>query len=182
MKKFIAVLLCALTLLFSVMPCAASIEQEREYFEDGSYLVISDEIENNDIINGEEGISPEGEEQFSFLKKLIEFIKKIIEFFKNRETTTKTKYISYYDSEGTCLWTAYITGEFSYNGKKSVCESVKSGCYIYDTDWSVVSKESSKKGNTATALFKIRQYKMAVPLKTIEKAVILVCDKDGNIK
>ncbi len=189
MKRVISTLLCVLIVAISLVPCVGAYRSEREYFEDGSYIIVSDEFISDDF-PGDDSVSDDGEERpedeessvTGFLKTIIEFLKKIIALLKNQKTVTETKYVSYFSSDGKLLWTALLTAEFTYNGKSSQCESVKTGCLIYDTDWSVLSKEGSKSGNTATAYFKIRQNKLGVPLKVIEKTVTLTCDKDGNIK
>lgn len=194
MKKIIAVLLSVLIFAFSLVPCVGAYQSEREYFEDGSYIIVSDEFLGNDFADdnhgsddsvGDDGeAEPEsGESSVSrFLKTIIELFRKIIAFLKTQKTVTETKYVSYYSSDGELLWIASLTAEFTYNGKSSLCESVKTGCNIYDSDWTLVSKECSKDGNTATAHFKVRQHKLGVPLKVIEKTVTVTCDKDGNIK
>ncbi len=193
MKRIISLLLSVLLLAFSLVPSVGASQSEKEYFEDGSYIIVSDEFIGNDYENGYEGdeddnLSVDGEPEDSdfgisrLLKVVMEFLKKIISLLKNQKTVTETKYVSYFSSDGKLLWTALLTAEFTYNGKSSVCDSVKTRCMIYDTDWNVMSKEGSKSGNTATAYFKIRQNKLGVPLKVIEKTVTLTCDKDGNIK
>ena len=195
MKKFIAALLCVLMVAASVAPCVGAYKSDREYFEDGSYIIVSDEFIGNDYENGYVGddddhVSGDGQESpedaesgiGKFLKTVIEFIKKIIALMKTNKTVKETKYVSYYSSTGKLLWTATLTAEFTYNGKTSVCDSVKTGYMIYDSDWKVISEGCEKSGNTATGHFTVRQYKLAVPLKTIEKSVTITCDKDGNIQ
>ncbi len=194
MKRVIATLLCVLIVAFSLVPCVGAYRSEREYLEDGSYIIVSDEFLGNDFPDDNHGsdgsvsddgeVGPESSESSvsRFLKTIIELFRKIIAFLKTQKTVTETKYVSYYSSEGELLWIASLTAEFTYNGKSSLCESAKTKCYIYDSDWTVLSKECSKDGNTATAHFKVRQHKLGVPLKVIEKTVTVTCDKDGNIK
>ena len=194
MKKVVVALLCILIVMLSFAPCAVAYQSEREYFEDGSYMIVSDDFIGNDFENGYEGdedhisgdgqVSPEGTESGigKLLKTVIEFIKKIISLLKTNKSVKETKYLSYYSSQGKLLWTATLTAEFTYNGKTSVCDSVKTGYMIYDSDWKVISEECEKSGDTAIGHFSVRQYKLAVPLKTIEKSITLTCDKDGNIK
>lgn len=195
MKKIIAVLLCILTAVASVAPCAVAYKSDREYFEDGSYIIISDEFLGNDYENGYVGdddehvsgdglASPEDAEWGigRILKAVMNIIKRIIELLKTNKTVKETKYISYYSSAGKLLWTAALTAEFTYNGKISLCDSVETDCTIYDSDWKVISEECEKNASTATGHFTVRQYKLAVPLKTIEKSITITCDKDGNIK
>ncbi len=193
MKKVIAALLCILMMFSAVLPCGAA-ESKREYLADGSYIVVGYEYPtidfpgdgsgNGDNISGEGEATPESSESnmTRFLKNILELLKKIITFLKNQKTVTETKYVSYYGSDGVLIWIATVTADFTYNGKSSVCDSVKTGYAIYDSDWSVLSRDCSKSANNATAYFKFRQNKLGVPLKVIEKTVTMFCDKDGNIK
>ncbi len=155
-------------------------------------MIISDELIGNDSPNdgyegddtvGDEG-APGNEEDgiAGFLERIVKLIRRIIALLKRNKTVTETKYASYFSSDGELLWTASLTAEFSYNGKSSVCDSADTRCMICDSDWTLVSKDCSKSGNNASAAFKVKQYKLGVPLKTIEKTITLTCDKDGNIK
>lgn len=191
MKKIIAVLLCTLIFIFSAAPCIGAYTGEREYFDDGSYIIVSDEIIGNDYENGESGSEGGGDEAFpegstsqgrDFLTVLKELIRRIIALFKRNKTVRETKYVSYYSSDGDLLWMGTLTAEFTYNGKGSVCESAESRCQTYDSDWRLLSKDCTADGSNASACFRLRQYKLGVPLKTVEKTVSLSCDKDGNVK
>lgn len=194
MKRIIAVLLSVLMLFSAFAPLCIAAEEEREYFEDGSYIVVGYEFprsEHPDDGLGNDNVSPDGsdatpedgESKLSkILKPIIEIIRKIIELLTNQKSVSKTKYASYYDSQGALLWTVHLTADFIYNGKSAVCSDVSAGCTLYDSDWKLVSGERSKSGNTASAHFTVRQYKLGVPLKAIEKTVTLTCDKDGNIR
>lgn len=189
MKKAVAVLLSVMMLFSAFASCCFAKEKEKEYFEDGSYMIVSYESphsalpDDDDNVSGEgTGIPEDAESNLSkILKPIIDFIKKIIKLLTNQETVRRTKYASYYDSQGALLWTVHVTAEFIYNGKSSVCKDVRVSYVLYDHDWKLVSVDKSKKGNTASAQFTVRQNKLGVPLKTIEKTVTLTCDKDGNI-
>ena len=194
MKKAVAVLLCAMIMLSAGAPCCLAAEGAREYFDDGSYIVVSydyPEIElpdngtgGDDSVSADDIEQAESSENFfgRFLKAVINFIKKLIGAISNQKKVSETKYASYYDSRGTLLWTVRVKAEFAYNGKSSVCNSVSAGYIGYDSDWKLISKEAFKNGSSASAHFTVKQYKLGVPLKTIEKTVSISCDKDGNIK
>lgn len=173
MKRLIAVVLVCLLFSFSLMPFSFAVSSETEYrevYEDGSYLTegfCEEVIEENAVT--------------SFLSRLINIIRKIISRITGNKSVSMTKYASYYDSKGTLLWTVYLTAEFSYNGEKAACKKVSYSYDIYDSDWNFISADCSKNGDTATGVFIIKQYKLAVPLKTAEKRLTLLCDKDGNI-
>ncbi len=172
MRKITALLLCPVIVLLSVFPVFAgnSLEEEREYLEDGSYFV--------EVIN--DGISNEKEE--GIFMKLFSFLKKLIDFFRGRKSVSKTKYLNYYSSDNELLWTARLEGDFVYTKNSAECISSRFGMEIADSDWKLISSECDKNENTAEASFSVRQYKLSVPLKTIEKTLTLTCDTKGNVK
>ena len=119
----------------------------------------------------------------SVLTKLIRWLKDILrKLFAKQETITKTKYCNYFDSDGKLLWSVSLKGTFTYNHRKAVCVSGDITYEIRDKDWKMLSYGSKEEGNTATGYFSIRQYKLGVPLKLIEKTLTLTCDKEGNVK
>lgn len=172
MKKIIAVFLCPVFIILSVFPvfAAGMQKEEREYLEDGSYFieVVSDSIKKEN----EQGI----------FAKLFDFLKRLIEFFKGQKTVTKTKHLNYYSSDNELLWTAKLTGEFIYSKSTAVCSSAEFSMEIYDSDWLLQSSECEEAGDTAAAEFTVKQYKLLVPLKTIEKRMTLTCDTKGNVR
>ncbi len=172
MKKIFCVFISFLiTLLPLVCLSYASTEiniNTIEYFEDGTYVVI-------DICDVTKN------ENADMFEKIFEFFRKIIEFLTGNKTVSKTKYASYYDSKGNLLWTVYLNADFSYNGKTSLCKSTSVTSDMYDGDWTVLSAVSEKSANTAFAEFSVQQSKLGVKLKTVNKQLTLICDKDGNI-
>ena len=129
-----------------------------------------------DIDGAEEENSP------SSLTKLIRWLRNFFQkLFAKQSTVIKTKYCNYFDSKGNCLWSVRLSGTFIYNHRKSVCVSSEITYEIRDSDWKMLSYTSNEDGNTATGEFSIRQYKLGVPLKLIEKTLTLTCDKNGNV-
>ncbi len=180
MKRFIALILSLVLFAVPFAPVVQAADEllhtQTEYFEDGSYMVIGFDkhSENEDFAES----SP------SFIERLIEAIKKLINmlFGKNQNKTGQDeKYVKYYDINGTCLWSVHLKGTFSYNGESARCTDADVRYYIYDDDWNMLFCEAEKSGATATASFKVRQYKLGVALKTVEKSITLTCDKNGKI-
>ncbi len=171
MKKLIAVFLSVIMLLPLSAFCVGAAEEEIkvEYLEDGSF------IESGFCEVREEA------ESMGILAKLMEFFRKLMEFFTGNKTVSRMKYVYYYSSEGELLWAAFFEGEFRYNKNEAVCTDTDFRCEIYDSDWKLNSSETKTENNKATALFSVRQYKLAIPLKTIERELTLVCDTNGNI-
>ena len=172
MKKLISVFMSILIMCLSLLPAKVSASEDalKEYADDGSYFTVSI------------GESSENEKVMGFFERLISFFMKLIDFFRGQRTVTKSKYLNYYASDGELLWTAELKAEFVYSERSAVCASAVFSMELYDTDWSLLSHECSKEGNTATASFSVRQTKLLVPLKTIEKTMTLSCDTRGNVK
>lgn len=190
MKKIIAFVLCALMLTAMLVPAAsAEYSEETIYFDDGSYLEVSDKLIH---------IPPSGDEDYedtvgeseenqstgisSFLSRLVKWFKDIIARLSRTKTVTKTKYANYYSSKGESLWSVYLTAEFSYNGKKAVCNNSSINFMSVDHDWKEVYLSGYEQDNTAVGSYVVKQYKLGVPLKEIEGTLTLTCDKNGNVK
>ncbi len=171
MKKITALLLCILIMALSVISCFASAEPmaEKEYLPDGSYITVTTE----------DGIKEEAEQ--TFFARLMEFFRKLIEFFRGSRTVSKTKYVNYYSSRDELLWTAKLKAEFVCTKNSAVCSDAQFTMDIYDSDWELISSECTKENNTASADFQVKQYKLFVPLKTIERKITMTCDTKGNI-
>lgn len=170
MKKILSVILVVITVFLLTLPSFASNTQtETEIIQDGSYFVTG-EIS----INDEAGIS-------SFFSRILKLIKQLVSLLTGEKEISKTKFLSYYDKNGTLLWTVYLDCTFTYNGKTSKCTKAVFSADIADKDWKLVSSDVTKDGNFAKADFSVRQYKLGVALKLIEKSITLTCDKNGNI-
>lgn len=180
MKKILSLILCAVLLFVPLAPCAAAATEdepevklvtETEYYEDGSFLVV--------------GVLEETEKTFSpsFLLKLLNLMKKLFAllFSGPEKTVSKSKIAEYYGANGKCLWSVSLCADFSYNGKVASCTNASISYTIHDSDWKNVSSSCSKSAATATGEFAFRQYKLGVPLKLIEKALMLTCDADGKV-
>ncbi len=172
MKKILSVLLCVVFIILMAFPVFSAVSQteSKEYLEDGSYfdIVISDSIKE--------------ESEGGIFAKIIAFFRQLINFIKGQKTVSKTKYINYYSSDGSLLWTAMLTGEFVYTKYSAVCTLARFDMDIYDSDWKKQDSGCKNEGDTAFAQFSVKQYKLLVPLKTIEKTMTLVCDTSGNVQ
>lgn len=98
------------------------IEQETIYYDDGSYLIITLEIDNN----AKSGMG------------------------LMRAGVSGTKRATYYDSYG-LAWVLNVHGSFTYNGSTSSCTSASSSVEIYRAGWSCTSHYATRSGATATA-------------------------------
>lgn len=196
MKKVVSLFLCIILFAVTFAPAASALEEkEIQYFEDGSYIIVEFDSDGTEGIFPET-MAPEGESSMSFFERIISILKKIIAYLfgeRSEEKTqeepkeetrsvSKTKYARYYDADGILLWSVYLTAGFSYDGKKAECVSASVSYQTFDSDWKMLSSASAKDGATATGAFSVRQYKLGVPLKTVEKTLTLTCDEKGNVK
>ena len=189
MKKIISLVLCFIMLTMSVIPSVSAAVESNDYFEDGSFISVGYGSPGDwESIDGEEESDPN--DIFSIIKRIVEFIKEFFSRFfgenaeKNEneiQTVTKTKYAAYYDSKGNLLWTVYLTADFTCDGKKAECTDARTRYEIKDADWVLLSAECYKSDNTAAADFTVKQYKLGVPLREIQKTLKLTCDEKGNI-
>lgn len=169
MKRIISVILCLLMLLPVITVFAAEdFSGDREEFDDGSYIIV---------FSAEEENSPAG-----FFMRILEFFRKLLEFFTGQKSVQGTKYAEYYSSDGELLWKAELTAEFLCSKKEAVCVNAELTTEIYDSDWRLVFSETRKELNAALADVTVQQYKLGVPLKAIEKSIIIECSPDGQLK
>ncbi len=191
MKKLIAFLLCTLLLILPLYPAvsAESAESGIEHFDDGSYMTVTyskpyteNPPDNDNIGSGEDYNDSVAENAPSALTRLICWFKDILnKIFAKQSTVTKTKYCNYFSSDGELLWSVSLKGKFTYNHRKAVCVSSEMNYEILDSDWKMISTDHTEDGNTARGEFTIKQYKLGVPLKTIERTLTLACNKNGNV-
>lgn len=187
MKRFLALILCCLLFITAVYPAAsaASPYSLREEFDDGSYITVtySRPSSGADSEGGSWEDLDASESEESGLNKIIRWIRDFFKMlFAKKSTVEKTKYCNYFDSKGKLLWSVSLKGTFTYNHRNAVCVSSEITYEITDSDWKIISCKSSEENNTAKGSFAIRQYKLGVPLKLIEKELTLTCDKQGNVK
>ncbi|MEE1320831.1 MAG: hypothetical protein UHM85_04765 [Acutalibacteraceae bacterium] len=186
MKRTVALILSLVLLVLPLSPTVLAAEKN-EIFDDGSYISIGflDNVGDTEDTDSEDAVS-------GILALIKRIISKILEFFAGKKTENKTenkdrsiirtKYITYYDKNGVMLWEVFLRGEFKYNGEKSECTSAEVYYVIEDPDWEMLEYKATKNGAQAKGEFKIRQFKLGVPLKAVEKTFTITCDKNGNVK
>ena len=174
MKKLMALQLCVCFMLplTTVFAAEASAVQTKEVLEDGDYIVT-------EIKDG--AADPQNEDTLSLLGRLTELLRKLLRFLTGTKTAEKTKYVNYYDKNGTLLWSVQLTATFSYSKSEAKCDSAQVSSVFYDTDWKLISSGTEKDGDTAVGRFTVRQIKLGVPLKTVKRTVTLTCDTNGNV-
>lgn len=151
MKKRITQLFAALMLLSLLSVQALAADSSYvEYYSDGSYSVFTVETDNFAIARA-------------------------------AGTKSGTAQREHYSSAGELQWKVTLKATFSYNGSTSSCTSVDNvAVNIYDSDWSMLSKSSSKSGNTATANVTMGRAQLVGTAK-VPITLTLTCDKNGNL-
>lgn len=191
MKKITAIILSCLFLVTAMYPAvsATSVEPDVERFDDGSYMTVT-YIKPSEESSGDEdywvdidSTEKEESETVSVFNNIIKWFRDILsKLFAKQSTVSKTKYCNYFDSNGKLLWSVSLKGTFTYNYRKAFCVSSEISYEIRDKDWTMLSYDSCEENDTAKVEFAIRQHKLGVPLKLIEKELTLTCDKNGNVK
>ena len=197
MKKIIAFLLSLIIFTVPIFSLSSSYAQtDKEYFDDGSYITVtyacpplSDSPNGDDACDEEDYTDISGESSISLMTKIIRWLRDLLNRLFAKQHTQQTqytksgyKYCNYFDSNGNLLWSVYLKGTFVYSSKEAVCIASEIGTIIVDSDWELESSECTEDGDSAICSFAMRQCKLGVPLKLIEKEIRLTCDKNGNVK
>lgn len=85
----------------------------------------------------------------------------------------------YYDSKDEEQWTATINGTFTYDGYSATCTNAYTTYAIKDSAWKLYSSSSERNGNQAIGRFTFKKYVLGVPIKTVERTVVLTCSPTG---
>lgn len=152
MKKRIARLFALLMILalLPVQALAAADDSKVVYYSDGSYSVTTIETDACSMARAA----------------------------STKSGTVKREHFS---SAGDLQWKVTLKATFSYNGSTSSCTSVDNvGVNIYNNDWSMISKSSSKSGNTATANVTMGLAQL-IGTSKVPVTLTLSCDKNGNL-
>lgn len=152
MKRFISILVVALTIFSNVLLSAsASAVNNNEityiYYEDGSVLKICTE---------ETAARASG-------------------------TKTGKKTYEYVDSNNEAVWTAILYGTFTYNGTTSACTNASCDISIYNNAYSVGNKTVSKSGSTASTNFTMIRKLLGITISQKDYTITLGCDKNGTL-
>lgn len=105
-----------------------------------------------------------------------------IEYSKMRSTITgASKTTTYKNASGEALWYVRVKADFTFNGSSSSCTSSSCSAESYSSSWKIISRDSSRSGNTAYAKSRAGQYMAGVLIGTKDRTVSLTCDKNGNL-
>ena len=127
---------------------------EVEYFEDGSFMVTT--LEDVDFDSGDE-----------------------VTLLSTYKTVSKSKSATYYDAFGTAQWKFTISGTFQYNGVTSFAKSASSSIVIYNSKWSVKSRNAYTSGNSVKGDIACTKKNLGIIPLTKSLSLTLTCSKDG---
>lgn len=96
-------------------------------------------------------------------------------------TKSGTKVRTYYDSEGTKIFSFTVHGSFNYDGTTVTCIDASYTYEIYDSAWSLKSATASKSGATATASGTFVKKVLGITVNTKTLTPTLTCDKNGTL-
>ena len=175
-KKLICLFLSVVCLLslfsFAASASVDSAPVSRESMDNGDYI----ETGITDAAAG-----THNEDAMSAVTRLIRLLREFLRMLTGTKSVEKVKYVNYYDKNGVLLWSVSLQARFTYSHSKVKCESASISYEMLDADWNMVSAKAAKSGATATGAFSVRQTKLGVPLKLIERTITLTCDTDGNV-
>ena len=155
-KKIISLLALFVILIVSVLPINATDITERDgniiYFEDGSYLEISEVriVDTN--------------------------------MSRAAQTITGAKDMTYTNEDGEVEWKYTLTASFTYDpGVSSTCTSATYSNTIYDNNWSFSNGYASRGGNAAHGSGLYIKKVLLIKVKEVEVSINITCDTYGNL-
>ena len=95
--------------------------------------------------------------------------------------TGASKTTVYKNASGQSLWYVKVTANFTYNGSSAKCTSSSASAGSYVDSWKILSKSSSKNGNTASATAVAAHYANGIAIASLSKTVTLYCNGNGNV-
>jgi hypothetical protein len=100
---------------------------------------------------------------------------------QKRGSLTAQKPYYHCKSNGTVLWTATVTGTFTYNGSSSSCTNASYSTETYSNSWSEQSGNAYPSGNSAIADVVMIRRLLFIIVETVPVTITLTCDKHGNL-
>lgn len=94
---------------------------------------------------------------------------------------TGQKTYTYRNSEGTAQWKAVLTGNFTCTGSSATCTASSCDVTIFNTNWRVVSKTTTRDGNVARANLTMELRYLGVTTNSKSISMKLTCDGQGNL-
>lgn len=96
-------------------------------------------------------------------------------------TKSGSKTYTYRGSDGNEKWKAVLRGTFSYTGTSATCTASSCDVTITDTDWYIVSKTTSKSGNSAVGELTMGHKFIGITISKESISMKITCDANGNL-
>lgn len=87
----------------------------------------------------------------------------------------------YKNASGQSLWYVKVTANFTYNGSSAKCTSSSASAGSYVDSWKILSKSSSKNGNSASATAVAAYYVNNAAIGSYSRTVTLHCNGNGDV-
>ena len=87
----------------------------------------------------------------------------------------------YANSNGVVLWTATLTGTFTYNGTTAYCTAASCVTSVQQGNWHETYNHAYPSGNTAQADITMVRKVLFVTVQTETAHLVLSCDANGNL-
>ena len=167
MKKLLSyVLICCLVL--TAFPVRAASLSGSTVLRPGDSVMI-----------GEDSVIVERVTVLSDGSSVIEAVPKVV--MRERGSVTYQKSNYHRDADGNLLWTATLTGAFTYNGLTSSCTDASCSTTIYDSVWHEGAVNAYPSGATAYADVTMVRKFLFITVETVHIVITITCDKDGNL-
>ena len=96
-------------------------------------------------------------------------------------TTSGTKTIREYDAFNNLVWTATLSGTFTYDGTSAMATNSSLTVSISNSNYYLVSKSAYTSGDTAYGDFTVGHKVLGVTISTSSESLTLTCDANGNL-
>lgn len=97
-------------------------------------------------------------------------------------TVAGNKKYSYKSSSGKLIWTATLSGSFTYNGSTAKCKTSSVKINIVNNNWKIKEKNSKASGASAVGTVTTGRYIDGVSVQTIKRTLTLTCTENGKLK
>lgn len=157
MKKILSVLMAVITLFSIFTVCAfaeeksADVVETTEYFEDGSYVVTTLEVEDENSMA------------------------------RATSTKTGSKTVIFYNADDEKMVTVKLTATFSYTGSSATCTNVSPTFTVHESTYRVTKATGTKSGNQGIGEFTVKHYFLGVAIQTRETTITITCSNTGTL-
>lgn len=96
-------------------------------------------------------------------------------------TKSGSKTYNFRNKNNEIEWKAVHSASFTYTGSSATCTSASCTVTTYSNDWYVVSKSTTRSGNTSTTQLTMGEKVLGVTISKPSYTITLSCDANGNL-